>query len=120
MSNIVLNTKTYTGTNNISQGIASWVERSLGLAALFSTVKSSLRIFDKVHIRWDLIQPYPQPEGAPVCCDPKDYRLGDTIIKTRLDPNLSLAERTDHADRLQALVASAQFRASIINLEQQM
>lgn len=120
MSNIVLNTKTYTGTTGTVNGVASWVERSLGIAKLFGLVKSSLRITDKIRGRWDLIQQFPQPEGAPVCCGPDEDRMADAILSFRLHPTLTLAERTDFADRLQDLVATAQFRASIISLEQQL
>lgn len=119
MSNIVLNTKTYTGTNGLVNGIASWVERSLGIAALFSVVRSSLRVTDKVRGKWDITQRLPQPEGSPVCCGPEEERIADCSIAFRLHPTLTLAERTDFADRLKDLVNSAQFRASILQLEQQ-
>ena len=119
MSNITLNTKSYTGTSGLLNGVASWVERSLGLAALFSRVRSSIRLGDKSRVKWTLDQPYPQPEGAPVCCAPGEERDSSTTISTRLHPSLTTAERTDHADRLKDLVNSAQFRASIIQLEQQ-
>lgn len=118
MSNIVLNSKTYTG-GSVVNGIMQWTERSLGLAGLFSWVRSQLRTTDRVRPRWTLRLPYPTPEGAAACCGPEQTRSADADINVRLDLDLSLAERTDFADRLQALVASAQFRASIIQLEQQ-
>lgn len=118
MSDIVLNTKTYTG-GSVVNGLMQWTERSLGLSGLFSWVRSQLRSTDRARPRWTLHLPFETPEGAPVCCGPNEFRSADADISIRLDHTLSTAERTDFADRLQALVASAQFRASIIQLEQQ-
>lgn len=119
MSTITLNTKAYIGTNSIVNGVAAFVERSLGIAKLFSEVRTSLRLTDKSRARVDLAVPFPQAEGAPVCCGPDEARLADAILNIRMHPSLTLAERTDFADRLKDLVSSAQFRALIISLEQQ-
>lgn len=122
MSNIVLNTKTYSGAGFLN-GLVSWIERSGGVAAAFSVVRSSLRIdpekAGKVRIKWDLDMPIVATESSSCSCAGDVLRKGDFIITGRLDKGLTEAERTDLADRLSDLVQSAQFRAAVINLEQQ-
>ena len=119
MSNMTLNTKVYAGTTAILNGVSHWVECSLGIAALFSRVRSSLRVADLVRIKVDLDLPYPQPEGAPVCCGPDEVRLATFVGSIRLHPSLTTAERTDFRLRLKDLFASAQITALIDNLDQQ-
>lgn len=123
MSNIVLNTKTYTGTNSFVNGVVSWIERAAGIAAGFSTLRSSLRMDParegKVRVKWDIDMPIVATEDSSCTCTGDVLRSAVADISVRLDKSLTLAERTDFANRLQDLVASAQFRASLINLEQQ-
>lgn len=122
MSNLTLNTKTYTGAGLLN-GLVSWIERSLGIASGFSTVRSSLRTdpekAGKVRIKWDMDMPVIATESSACSCAGDVLRSGDFAISIRLDKGLTTAERTDLAERLEDLVASAPFKASIINLEQQ-
>lgn len=116
MSNLVLNTKTYTGSG-ILNGIASWWDRSGGVAALFNRVTASIRINDKARVQWKIEQQFPQPEGAPVCCGPDEKRQADADIRIRLHPSLDATERTDFKARLVALVSTSDFSDSIVQLQ---
>lgn len=122
MSNITLNTKTYTGAGFVN-GLVSWIERSAGIASGFSPVRSSLRTDPqkdgKVRGKWDIEMPIIATESSACSCAGDVLRVADAVISFRLDKGLTLAERTDFALRLKDLVASAQFQASITNLEQQ-
>ena len=122
MSNLTLNTKTYTGAGLVN-GLVSWIERSLGIASGFSVTRSSLRTDPekggKVRGKWDIDMPIVATESSACSCAGDVLRTADANISFRLDKRLTLAERTDFALRLKDLVASAQFQASIINLEQQ-
>jgi len=116
MSNITLNTKTYTG-DGIFNGLASWTERSGGIAASFSRLTQSLVINSMARIRTKLVMPIVATESSSCACAGDVVRTADADISVRLHPGMTLAERTDFADRLQDLVASAQFRAALISLE---
>lgn len=122
MSDLTLNTKTYSGAGFVN-GLVSWIERSGGIAAAFSLVRSSLRVDPeakgKVRIKWDLDMPITAAEDSSCSCAGDVLRKADVTINVRIDKSMSTAERTDFMERLEDLVASAQFRASLISLEQQ-
>lgn len=122
MSNLTLNTKTYSGSGFVN-GLVSWIERSGGIAAAFSVVRSSLRMDPeskgKVRIKWDLDMPIVAAEGSECACPGDVLRKADVTVSIRLDKGLTLAERTDFMERLEDLVQTTQFRASVISLEQQ-
>lgn len=117
MSNIVLNTKTYLG-RGIANGVASWAEISGGIAAAFSVLTSSLRIDSKVRGTWKLELPTVAEEASACACPGVVLSVCDATISFRMDTNADTATRTDFADRLEDLVASPEFRASIISLQQ--
>ena len=57
---MLLNGKTYSFSGVIN-GITSYIERSLGLAALFSTVTASVRIDTMVREQFKLVLNVPTP-----------------------------------------------------------
>jgi len=116
---MTLNTKVYAGTTAVINGVSHWVERSAGIAALFSRVRASLRVADLIRIKTDLELPYPQPEGAPVCCGPDEQRLATFVGTIRMHPSLTAAERTDFRTRIKDLFSSAQIIALLDDLDQQ-
>lgn len=125
MSNLTLNTKTYTGAGLLN-GVVSWIERSLGIASGFSAVRSSLRIDPesqkdggKIRIKWDLELPVVATEDSSCSCAGEVLRKADVNITIRIDKGYTTAERTDFMERLEDLVQTTQFRASVISLEQQ-
>lgn len=118
MSNIVLNTKTYSGSG-IQNGVAAFVERSGGIAASFSQLKMSERIDTKIRGKATLDLPVVATEATSCSCPGTVLRVADANLQFRMDTTMTTAERTDFADRLKDLVSSAQFRAMIINLEVQ-
>lgn len=122
MSNLTLNTKTYSGAGFIN-GLVSWIERSGGIAAAFSTVVSSLRIDPeskgKVRIKWTMDMPIVAAEATSCACPGEVVRNADVTIQVRIDKGFTTAERTDFMERLEDLVQTTQFRASVISLEQQ-
>lgn len=119
MPNIVLNTKTYNGSG-IANGVASYMERSSGLAAGFSPLTAAVKALEsgKSRISWKLFQPTVAAEASSCSCPGQVLRVNDANIGVRLDPGATLAERTDFALRLKDLVASTEFQSSIINLQQ--
>jgi len=121
MANIVLNTKTYSG-NGVVNGIASYTERSAGVAGGFSplTMSVSLPSGDKAksraHVKIGM--PIVATEASECACPGATLRRADADLNVRMDPTLSLAERTDFALRLKDLVASSEFQAMLISLQQ--
>lgn len=118
MSNITLNTKVYVGSG-LMNGLANFIERSAAVAAGFSKLASSLRIDAKIRGKWTLDLPIVATADSACSCIGEVLRSGDVTVAFRMDLGMTTAERTDLADRLKDLVTSAQFRASIINLEVQ-
>ena len=112
---MLLNGKTYS-FSGIVNGITSWIERSLGLAALFSSVTASLRIDSMVRETWKLTVNFAaDPETG--CCE-KDPVLGfaEATIQVRISPTLEPAQRADFLQRLQDLTESAEFIAAVTDL----
>lgn len=116
MPNITLNTKLYSSSGFLN-GVAGWTERSAGILAGFSGLRGSLRSDSKVRVKWDFNVPIIATEDSACSCAGTVLRKGDVDVSIRMDPSLTLAERTDLADRLVSLVSDVTFRASIINLE---
>lgn len=117
MGNIVVNTKTYNGTGVIS-GIGQYTERSGGIAAAFSSLTASVVLGVKSRIHWKLRLPVVADEASSCACPGQVVRSADADLAIRMDPGMTLAERTDFALRLKDLVASPEFQASIISLQQ--
>lgn len=115
MSNITLNTKLYSGSGFIA-GVAQWVERGAGILSGFSNLRASLRSDTKVRVKWDFDLPVVATEDSACSCAGSILRKGDVAVSIRMDPTMTLAERTDLADRLKDLVQTSQFRDSIISL----
>jgi hypothetical protein len=117
---ITLNTKVYNG-NGVIAGVSSYTERTAGVAAGFSPVTATVSVGDgtaKSRIRWKLHLPVVATEASACACPGQAIRSSDGDINVRLDPGSTTAERTDFALRLKDLVASPEFQASIINLQQ--
>lgn len=123
MANIVLNTKTYNG-GGVLQGTAIYTERSAGVASAFSGLSGLVQLASsaskdaKTRVRWKFDVPTISAEATPCACPGEVIRVGDADVIVRFSKGATLVERTDVADRLVSLVSSAQFRASLISLEQ--
>lgn len=115
MSNIVLNTKTYTGTG-LYNGLANWLEQSGGIAASFSRLTQSLVINSMIRVKTKLVMPVVASESSSCSCEGDVIRTADLDASIRMSPGMTLAERTDFADRVKDYFASAQFRAAVITL----
>lgn len=117
MANIVLNTKTYTGSGIIN-AIATWVERSGGVAAAFSYLTASLRITDKSRGKWKLSYPIVATVDTASAAIGDLLRTADVEISWRIDPGFTAAERTDFGLRVKDLAAHSEFQNMITNLIQ--
>lgn len=114
---MLLNSKTYSFSGVIN-GITSYIERSLGLAALFSTVTASLKIDTLVREQWKLVLNVPTPSEETGCCS-TDPVLGfcEAKIEIRMSPNLDAVVRADFLQRIQDLVETVEFIAAITDLK---
>lgn len=122
MANIVVNTKTYSGLGVVN-GTAQYVERSAGTASGFSGMSAIVQLAgsskgSKTRIRWKFDVPVITAEATPCACPDDVIRAADVDVIVRFAKGATVAERTDITDRLKDLIASAQFRASLISLEQ--
>lgn len=113
---ITLNEKTYNGSG-IVNGIAIYMDRSAGVSAGFSKLDASVRFETKNRILWKLSLPIVATEASACSCPGAVLALAAVDLNVRLDPSLTLAQRTDFALRLKDLVATPEFQASIINLQ---
>lgn len=117
MSNIVLNTLTFNGDGYIAPGVVQWTYRGGGVYAGFQTLRASAASSDKkIRPKWDLHMPVVATEDSACACTGTVLRSADATISVRLDPGLTPVERTAFADELKDLVASSQFRDTLINL----
>ncbi len=114
---MLLNAKTYS-FSGVVNGITSYIERSLGLAALFSKVTASLRIDTMVREQWKLVVPVAAPEVSGCCATDPVLGFMEAEIKIRMSPNLDAAERADFLQRIQDLVETVEFTAAITDLVQ--
>lgn len=112
---IVLNTKTYNWSGWVN-GVSSWIERSLGLAALFSSVTASLRIDSMAREQWKLTVPFPPVPAEGCCATETVLGFAEATINIRMSPSLTTANRTDFRERLEDLIQSAEFTAAVVNL----
>lgn len=112
---MILNSKTYTFGGWVN-GVTSYIERSLGIAALFSAVTASLKIDSMVRSTWKLNVPFPQP-SEPECCGADPVAgFAEATIGIRMSPNLTSAQRADFLQRIQDLTETAEFIAAVTNL----
>lgn len=119
-NNITLNAKVY-GPENISSGIASYVNRGTGIpsgfARLTSSVKNPVGNAATYRVRWDLKIPVVAGESSSCAC------IGDLLRQTIMSIDMvaartsTTAERQELLDQLDDLVANADFRNSFLNLE---
>lgn len=118
MANISLNTKTYTG-NGIQNGIATYVERSGGVASSFSPLTGSVRLGSgetPSRIAWKLVYPVVATDDSECGCAGTVLRSSTIDISVRVSPTATSAELTDLSIRLKDLAADATFMASIASL----
>lgn len=115
MANIVLNSKTYTG-QGIVNTLGRYTERSAGVADGFSPLTGSVVVDTKSRVKWKLSLPIIAEEASACACPGSVLRVADVDITIRMDKGMTLAERTDVADRVKDLTAHATFRDSVISL----
>lgn len=114
---LTLNTKVYPFAG-VMGGIASYVYRGLGLAALFSTATIQVRLDTMSRIHAKLVVANPVPEDSGCCVTSPVAGVMDVDIKVRLPTNATAAERTDFALRLKDFVGTTEFQSAITNLAQ--
>ena len=112
---MLLNGKTYSFSGVIN-GITSYIERSLGLAALFSTVTASVRIDTMVREQFKLVLNVPAPADSGCCTTDPVLGFCEANIQVRMSPNLDAAVRADFLQRIQDLVETSEFTEAITNL----
>ena len=116
MANIILNTKTYSGAG-VTNGIARYVERSLGVAGGFSNltalVKESVK---ETLVRWRLAIPVVQTESTACACPGALLRTHRVEISVQFAPNTPAAEREDVLLRIPSLIGTTEFETSVSDL----
>ena len=118
---IVLNTKTYTFRGFNPQSISTYAETSAGVPNGFSWLTDKVEGADgtgKVKSRWKLKVPVVAATDTDCGCAGDLLREITVDVVVTSDRGSTVTERTDVADRIRDLVASPEFRASIINLIQ--
>jgi hypothetical protein len=119
-NNVTLNTKVY-GPENINSGIASYVYRGTGIptgfARLTASVKAPTGNAATYRVRWDLKLPVVASESSSCSCVGDLLRQSVASLDFVLARTSTTAERQELLDQLDDLVANADFRASILNLE---
>lgn len=118
---IVLNTKTYTFRGFNPQSISTYMDTSSGVPNGFSPLTNRVEGADgtgKVKSRWKLKVPVVTADDSACGCTGDLLREIVVDIVVTSDRGSSVTERTDAADRISDLVASTEFRASIISLIQ--
>lgn len=113
---LTLNTKIYNGAGIIN-AVASYLERSGGIAAAFSRVQASLRFDSKIRGKVDLTLPEVATEATACACVGDVLRTSDAMIQFRIDPKAPLATREDLYNRLKDLVLNAEFKAMMVDLK---
>lgn len=121
MTNIVLNTKTYSG-RGLSNLIASWVNTASGLLAAFAQLTGSVRLPQgkdaKANIQWRLRVPIVATEASSCACPGSLVDEIDAYIQVRVSQGVTDTVRTDFALQLKDLVATPEFQASITSFQQ--
>lgn len=119
MSNLTLNTKTYSGLG-INAGVTKYQERSSGVASGFSNLDQKISFDDKKIIRnvTRLYVPVVAAAASNCTCEGDVLRTTDAILTVRIPQTATAAERLDFVKRLQAMVMTPEFAASISDLVQ--
>lgn len=119
-NNVTLNAKVY-GPENISSGIASYVNRGTGVpsgfARLTASVKNPVGNAATYRVRWDLKIPVVAAESSSCACVGDLLRQSIVSIDMVAARTSTTAERQEHLDQLDDLIANADFRNSFLNLE---
>lgn len=116
-TDITLNSKVY-GPDNISSGIASYVDRTSGIPSSFgrltASVKSPTGNASTYRVRWDLKIPVVATESSTCACVGDLLRQSVASLEFVLARTSTTAERQELLDQLDDLVANADFRATIL------
>lgn len=121
---MILNSKTYTYAGVLGN-YSRWAYRSLGLAQLFSWVQGYVATnFDAKtkkatsSVKWRIMVPVPVAEDSACGCEGDVLGTITGYIDIQLNGALDTAARTDFLAQLQDLIATAEFTASVVSLEQ--
>lgn len=116
MSTIVLNSLNYVGTG-ILNGVSMFWEKSKGIVNAFSSLSARINFNkDNTNVLWKLIVPITQADDSACGCAGEVVRTTYVDIAVRLGRAATATERADVLARVQNLVASPQFAASISSL----
>lgn len=117
---ISLNGKSYSPAG-VRSGVATWFYRVLGIANGFSKLTSSLTrtggASRNYKTDWLLAIPVVATESNGCVCEGDVTRTAYLQILSTVSPASTTVERQELLDQLDDLVASAAFRASILDLE---
>jgi hypothetical protein len=114
---IVINSKTYTFDGFDRNGVAVYTERSGGVPTSFSTLTFGIETGkDVTKLTVRLSVPVVADDDSNCSCEGTVLRTS-RFTWTLEEPNTgTTAERTDWQARIEALTATAQFEAFLINL----
>lgn len=116
MSTIVLNSLNYVGSG-ILNGVSFFYERAQGLVSAFSTLSNRINLTqDKSNILWKMVVPVVQAADSSCGCAGDVVRTTYVDINIRFEKTATAAERADVKKRIQDLVLTSQFVASIDSL----
>ncbi len=114
---IVLNSKTYNPDGFDAQGVSNYSERSAGVPAGFSGLsfgQNRTELYVKGTVR--LTIPVVATTDSDCSCAGTALRTSRVRLEIEEPVTGTLAERQDLLDRIQDLVATAQFEAFVLNL----
>lgn len=121
---MILNSKTY-AFSGVAGAFTRYAYRALGLAQLFSWVtaavtqgKAKLNKPASTRVRWNILQIVPVPEDSACGCEGDIKSRSTVYFDADIDGSSDAAARADLLAQIQDLVLTAEFAASITNLEQ--
>lgn len=120
---ITLNTKIYNFDGHSTSGFSMYTERSAGVSTGFSPLTSKVENGNitsgaKTKIRWKLKLPVIATASDACACEGQPLRESIVDLVVTLDPKATAAERADILARLQDLVLTTEFTASVSSLVQ--
>ena len=120
-----LNTKAY-AFSGIANSITSYLYKAAGgVSNAFSVVTAQVGLASanspndaKNRVKWKLSMPAVAESASACACPGSVVSLADADITVRFTKNMTDTERTDFGLRLQELVATPEFQASLVSFPQ--
>lgn len=121
MSNIVLNSKTYTGIGFDANGVSQWVEQSGGIPSSFSKLTGKVNLGSGKSgstVKWKFAVPIVAASDSSCACEGDVLRTYYVRIEVDEPAGSQSAERIDVRARIASLIGVTQFVDSIEDLTQ--